>query len=88
MLLGCTHYPFLARTIADIMGREVVLVSSGEETAFDVRAILDSTGLGRRIPSEGKHRFLSSGDPAWFATMGRRLLGPEIATAEAVAFGA
>jgi glutamate racemase len=88
LLLGCTHYPFLARTIADIMGRGVVLVSSGEETAFDVRAILDSTGLGRRIPSEGKHRFLSSGDPAWFATMGRRLLGPEIATAEAVAFGA
>ncbi|MGH9064428.1 MAG: glutamate racemase [Acidimicrobiales bacterium] len=28
LLLGCTHYPFLARTIADVMGRGVVLVSS------------------------------------------------------------
>ena len=40
LLLGCTHYPFLARTIADVMGRDVVLVSSADETAFEVRAIL------------------------------------------------
>ena len=44
LLLGCTHYPFLARTIADVMGRDVVLVSSAEETAFDVRAILEVDG--------------------------------------------
>ena len=69
------------------MGREVVLVSSAEETAFDVRAILDSTGLRRRTPAKGAHRFLSSGDPSWFSTMGRRLLGPELAAAEVVTFG-
>ena len=49
LLLGCTHYPFLARTIADVMGRDVVLVSSADETAFEVRAILggsQSPGLG------------------------------------------
>ncbi len=40
LLLGCTHYPFLARTIADVMGSEVVLVSSAEETAFEVRDLL------------------------------------------------
>jgi hypothetical protein len=32
------------------------------------------------------HRFLSSGDLAWFAEMGRRLLGPELAIAEPVVF--
>src|SRR3954466_6137171 len=48
LLLGCTHYPFLARTIGDVMGREVVLVSSADETAFEVHAILADTGLGRR----------------------------------------
>jgi glutamate racemase len=87
LLLGCTHYPFLARTIADVMGRDVVLVSSAEETAFDVRAILESTGLGRRFASKGTHRFLSSGDPGWFVTMGSRLLGPELVAAESVVFG-
>ena len=29
LLLGCTHYPYLARTISDVMGREVVLVVLG-----------------------------------------------------------
>jgi len=82
LLLGCTHYPFLARTISDVMGRDVVLVSSADETAFDVRSILDSTGLRSRLPSKGEHRFLSSGDIDWFVEMGRRFLGPELVTAE------
>jgi glutamate racemase len=86
LLLGCTHYPFLARTIADAVGRSTVLVSSAEETAFEVRGILSSTGLGRRSPPKVGHRFLSSGDSAWFAEMGRRLLGPELAIAEPVVF--
>jgi glutamate racemase len=78
LLLGCTHYPFLARTIGDVMGREVVLVSSAEETAFEVLSILDETGLGRRTPGKGRHRFVSSGDVDWFRDLGRRLLGPEL----------
>jgi hypothetical protein len=28
------------------------------------------------------HQFLSSGDVSWFAELGRRLLGPELAQAE------
>src|SRR4051794_15280918 len=68
LLLGCTHYPFLARTIGDVMGRDVVLVSSADETAFEVRTILHETGLGRRSAGvtgdggKGDHLFLSSGD--------------------------
>ena len=47
LLLGCTHYPFLARTISDVMGREVVLVDSADETAFEVRALLEGSELAR-----------------------------------------
>ena len=83
ILLGCTHYPFLARTIADVMGREVVLVSSAEETAFEVRAILDDTGLVRRTSGKGAHRFVSSGDVHLFRMLGGRLLGPELDEVEA-----
>jgi len=28
LVLGCTHYPLLSRTISDVMGPDVVLVSS------------------------------------------------------------
>jgi glutamate racemase len=82
LLLGCTHYPFLARTIGDVMGREVVLVSSADETAFEVRAILEETGLGRRSAGKGAHRWVSSGDPETFRDLGRRLFGPEITDVE------
>ncbi len=78
LLLGCTHYPFLARTIGDVMGRDVVLVSSADETAFEVRAILSETGLGRRSAGKGEHRWISSGDARTFRQLGRRLFGPEI----------
>lgn len=78
LLLGCTHYPFLARTIGDVMGREVVLVSSADETAFEVRGILADTGLGRRSPGKGEHRWISTGDRETFRALGRRLFGPEI----------
>jgi glutamate racemase len=83
LLLGCTHYPFLARTIGDVMGRDVVLVDSADETAFEVRAILEDTGLGRRTAAKGAHRFVSSGDVEWFRALGRRLLGPELDDVEA-----
>src|SRR5438067_4602555 len=86
LLLGCTHYPFLAHTIGDVMGRDVVLVSSADETAFEVRAILAETGLVRRSgrgTGKGRHTFVSSGDVAGFKRLGGRLLGPEIDDVEA-----
>lgn len=83
LLLGCTHYPYLARVIGDVMGPEVVLVSSADETAFAARAVLQHAGLLRaRGGPPAVHRFLSSGDIAWFADLGRRLLGPELRDAE------
>jgi glutamate racemase len=81
LLLGCTHYPYLARTITDVLGREVVLVSSADETAFELRALLEGgEGLGRRsaVVGPGRHRFLSSGDVETFRRLGARLLGPEL----------
>ena len=78
LLLGCTHYPFLARTIGTVMGRGVVLVSSADETAFEVSAMLEETGLVCRSASKGSHRFVSSGEAGLFRDLGRRLLGPEL----------
>jgi glutamate racemase len=84
LLLGCTHYPFLARTISDVMGRDVVLVSSADETAFEVRRLLEATGIGRTDDASATHRWISSGDVSVFRSLGRRLLGPELADAESV----
>ena len=87
LLLGCTHYPYLARTISDVLGRDVVLVSSADETAFEVRSMLLGSDLAAPARDQARHRFLSSGDTAWFKTLGGQLLGPELAHAEAVQWG-
>jgi glutamate racemase len=82
LLLGCTHYPFLARTISDVMGHGVTLVSSADETAFAARDRLGELGLLRTGGTTGRHRFLSSGDIHAFRELGGRLLGPELADTE------
>ena len=65
------------------MGDGVTLVSSAEETAKDVYRTLAEHGLVRdpALP-EPRHRFLATGDPAAFASLGARFLGPEIGVVE------
>ena len=79
LLLGCTHYPFLAGVIGSVMGRGVTLVSSADETAFAARRVLARLGLLRTDRGRlGVHRFLSSGDVRVFRHLGAQLLGPEL----------
>ena len=79
LLLGCTHYPYLAHVIAEVMGPDVTLVSSAIETSLVAREELGEAGLLRAPGGEpAEHRFLSSGDISWFADLGGRLLGPEL----------
>jgi glutamate racemase len=79
LVLGCTHYPLLTGVLAYVMGDDVTLVSSAEETAKDVYRVLVAGDLLR---SEGEgsptHAFLVTGDPDDFEGHGRRFLGPEI----------
>lgn len=87
LVLGCTHYPLLARTIGDVMGREVVLVSSADETAFAVRDLLTAremlaSGATDESHSDPRHVFLTSGRVDTFRTLGERFLGPEVASVE------
>ncbi|HET7901463.1 MAG TPA: glutamate racemase [Candidatus Nanopelagicales bacterium] len=83
VILGCTHYPLLTGVISYVVGDDVTLVSSAEQTAQDVYRTLVSQRL-ERAPSlpEPEHRFLATGDPAPFATLARRFLGPEVVAVE------
>ena len=73
LVLGCTHYPLLARTIGDVMGRDVVLVSSADETAFAVRDLLHAPTL-RAVPDRRvtAHVFLTSGTGRYFPARSAR----------------
>lgn len=75
LVLGCTHYPLLARPISEVMGRGVTLVSSADETAFEVLDILEMTGWMRTGDQPGRRTFLTTGDPERFRELGERFLG-------------
>jgi len=79
LILGCTHYPLLTGVLSYVMGDEVTLVSSAEETAKDVYKLLVRLGLERDGGLEPPtHQFLTTGQPEEFASIGRRFLGPEM----------
>ncbi len=85
LVLGCTHYPLLTGVISYVMGEEVTLVSSAEETAKDVYRTLVGEGLVRddALPPP-VHRFLATGPAEPFERLARRFLGPEVTGVERV----
>jgi len=77
VVLGCTHYPLLTGVLQIVMGREVTLVSSAEETAKDVVRVLTERDMFASW-DEPKHELLATGDPGSFARLARRFLGPDL----------
>lgn len=87
LILGCTHYPLLVGPISYVMGEDVPLVTSSDETAKDVyRALARKNLLRGSDAPEPRHDFRSTGDPEAFSVLARRFLGPEVAAVERVAF--
>lgn len=82
LLLGCTHYPFLSRVINKVMGRNVTLVSSADETAFEVYSMISNETILPASDSVGTHRWCSTGDAQLFERLGTNLAGMSITTAE------
>jgi len=81
LVLGCTHYPLLTGVISYVMGDDVTLVSSAEETAKDVyRVLADSDLLRPDALPPPTLAFSTTGDAGEFRRLARRFLGPEVET--------
>ncbi|HEX7352887.1 glutamate racemase [Brachybacterium sp.] len=79
LVLGCTHYPMLAGPISYVMGPDVTLVSSAEETALDVFRQLSAGDQLRETERAPRHVFAQTAEgegSANFARLSRRFLGP------------
>ena len=74
LILGCTHYPLLTGVLHSVTHGEVELISSADEVAKDIYAKLVELGLLRRRRELGTRRFITSGDPEQFRTVGTRFL--------------
>jgi glutamate racemase len=74
VILGCTHYPLLRPVFQRAFGRDATLVFSAEETAREVATTLARKGWENAPGREGGYRFLTTGDPALFRSLGERFL--------------
>ena len=88
VILGCTHYPLIRPILQRVFGRDVTLVFSAEETAREVAETLARKGIEHAGDREGSYRFLTTGDPAHFRTMGQRFLQLPIGEVEHVELSA
>lgn len=77
LILGCTHYPLIAHFIQEAVGSRVKLISSAEQAASELSAVLSYRGMlangGDVIHNH--HRFFTSGDRNLFNSIAREWLG-------------
>jgi glutamate racemase len=84
VILGCTHYPMIRRVFERAFGRGTTLVFSAEETAREVAETLARKGVENDQARDGETRFLTTGSPEEFRTLGERFLQLPIARVEQV----
>lgn len=78
LILGCSHYPVLARIIAKEAGKHVKLINP----AIPAAALLQNFLLGRGIRSQsvqiGHHEFYVSDVPTKFKSLAEKFLGRKV----------
>ncbi len=74
LVLGCTHYPFLAPTIARIAGPGVTLIDPAPAIARQVERVLARRRLLAEPANAPRHAFYTSADPHALARMLKQLV--------------
>jgi glutamate racemase len=82
VVLGCTHYLFVAPALEAVLGPGVALVDSAPAIARRTAQILDE-GHARRQRGEGGLRVLTNGEPEKVEPVVRRLWGAPVSVAAA-----
>ena len=77
LVLGCTHYPFLSETIAEIVGSTITLVDPAPAVARQVRRRLDENSLRTNNGQDAHHCFYTTGDHQRLIRMAKTLVGYE-----------
>jgi glutamate racemase len=87
VLLGCTHYPLLARIIAEVMGPDIALVDSADATADAVAALLAGRDLLRPSRGATRHQTFCTDLPDRFRSVAERFLGRPLQSVDLVDLG-
>ncbi|MEW6182743.1 MAG: glutamate racemase [Bacillota bacterium] len=72
LILGCTHYPFFKRFIAEMLGPGVALVDPAEATVVEAQVELSRRGA-LAAGDKARYEFYVSGDAEEFSRLAGRL---------------
>ncbi|MDR1401238.1 MAG: glutamate racemase [Endomicrobium sp.] len=78
LVLGCTHYPLLKKTLKKNVGEKIILIDSAEATADEVRNILNKKHLLANTKNKKFLRFYVSDNPGKFKRIGSRFFSKKI----------
>ena len=78
LVLGCTHYPLLAKAIARFIGDKIALVNSARNCAVAVRDLLDRQSLRAPAQEDGTLQVALTDAPDTFLDVAREALQLEI----------
>jgi glutamate racemase len=85
LVLGCTHYPLLTPLISQVIGPDVRIISSAEETAHDVAETLGRRGQLASPGAKPRHRYVTtSPELEDFEALGTAILAHKVAKPEFV----
>ncbi len=82
LLLGCTHFPVLARALRGVLAAEVSIVDSARTTAHVVLAELKSRALLNVAQAAGGTRLLATDGAERFARVGGGFFGATLAVTD------
>ncbi len=77
LIMGCTHYPLLRKTVQKIIGEEVTLINPAYETARELKALLEEQDLlndQERGLNTNIHQFYVSDGAEKFKTIANMIL--------------
>lgn len=77
LIMGCTHYPLLADTIAQEMGPSVSLIDPGKEAALVLKDSLAENGLLTDSEGPGRMEYYVTDDPSRFGYYAGLFLGED-----------
>ncbi|MDR1434596.1 glutamate racemase [Candidatus Endomicrobiellum devescovinae] len=80
LVLGCTHYPLLRKTLERNLDKNIILVDSATSTALEVKRILDKKSLLASKNGKKYLKFYVSDNPEKFKKIGRRFFSKNITT--------
>jgi glutamate racemase len=78
LVLGCTHYPLLRKTIRKIVGEQIELVNPAYETAISLKEVLLKAGLENDEILKTNHKFFVSDGAEKFKRFANSILSCEV----------